>query len=260
MKQRNTSLTMEEFLQKSQKVHGNRYDYSKVAYKSRNTKIIIICPFHKEFLQTPGCHFRGRGCPMCAGNIVSNTEDFIRKAKLVHGNRFNYDKVIYVSALLKVVINCSIHGDFSQSPHQHLKGNKCPECAQIEKHINNGFKWKSYTFPNGKVEQVQGYEPLTISYLLLSISSSNIILNRKEKPIIFYEWSGSTHRYFPDCYLPQFNTIVETKSSYTWGFQKEQNFAKITGSLQNGYNIRFIIWNRDKSLASDITYTLKSKS
>lgn len=58
-------LTKEEFIIKSQKIHNNKYDYSKVEYKNRNTKVCIICPIHGEFWQTPAGHLSGRGCNKC---------------------------------------------------------------------------------------------------------------------------------------------------------------------------------------------------
>ena len=43
-------LTTEEFIEKARKIHGDKYDYSKVEYKSATEKVIIICPIHGEFL------------------------------------------------------------------------------------------------------------------------------------------------------------------------------------------------------------------
>lgn len=123
----------------------------------------------------------------------------------------------------------------------------------------NGYKYKSYIFPDGRVERVQGYEPYTLNYLLSSSTDyNNIKVKSTEKPIIHYNWSGSLHRYFPDCYLADSNTIVETKSPWTWEFQKDKNLSKISGSLESGYNVRLIIWDGNrysKTLISDTTYT-----
>jgi hypothetical protein len=254
--------SLEHFVNKSQYIHKNKYDYSKVVYgKNRRELISIICPFHGEFLQTPREHLAGYGCVKCGieKNIKTQSksvEKFIEESRKIHGTKYDYSKVVYENSHVKVKIICSIHGEFLQRPSDHLKGHKCPQCAQIEKHINNGFKWKSYIFPTGNEVKVQGYECLTINYLISSsISPNDIKVRREEKPVILYEWSGSTRRYFPDCLLDTCNTIVETKSTYTWTFQKEQNFAKIKGSIESGYNIRVIVWDRNHSLVSDIIYT-----
>ena len=60
------------------------------------------------------------------------TEEFIAKAKAVHGDRYDYSKVEYVNNQTKVIINCPLHGDFPQSPMNHLRGNECPKCAKIK--------------------------------------------------------------------------------------------------------------------------------
>lgn len=247
-------LTTEEFKRKAISIHGKKYSYDNSVYNGRIYKLTIGCPFHGEFLQTPKEHLRGRGCSQCAGNIRSTTSEFVRKSQVRHQNKYTYDDVIYTDAHQKVCIGCPSHGNFWQTPHEHLAGKGCHICGVENRHWNNGFRWDTYTFPNGRQEKVQGYESWTIDHLLTETSETQILVNRVEKPVISYEWSGSVHKYFPDCYLPDTNTIVETKSSYTWQFQKEQNAAKISGSLQSGYNIRFIIWDRNHTLVSDITY------
>src|SRR5581483_6407391 len=93
----------EEFIKKARKVHGNKYDYSKVNYLGWNKKIIIICPIHGEFQQSPHNHIKGHsqdqtikkgtGCPECTHHKPLNNEIFIERAKEVHGNTYNYDKV-----------------------------------------------------------------------------------------------------------------------------------------------------------------------
>lgn len=69
----------ENFVEKSKKVHGNKYDYSLVKYKTGKDKVIIICPKHGEFLQTPFAHSSPsmkQGCPHCN---ISKGEDEIEK-------------------------------------------------------------------------------------------------------------------------------------------------------------------------------------
>ena len=61
----NNRHTKESFIESAIKIHGNRYDYSKVEYKNNATHVTIICPEHGEFEQTPNMHLRGRGCPYC---------------------------------------------------------------------------------------------------------------------------------------------------------------------------------------------------
>ena len=127
--------TTEIFIEKAKAVHGDKYDYSKVDYLNSSTKICIICPKHGEFWQLPSAHLRGHGCPKCAieGGIEqqkSNTEEFIRKAREVHGDRYDYSKVNYINNHTKVCIICKKHGEFWQKPSNHLSGGNCYKCGK----------------------------------------------------------------------------------------------------------------------------------
>ena len=123
-------LTIEEFINKSKKVHGNKYDYSKVEYKNASTKVCIICPEHGEFMQIPMAHINGEGCPKCAGKMLK-TEDIIKKFKQVHGDKYDYSKVQYKRMDEKVCIICPEHGEFWQTPSKHILRNQgCPKCAK----------------------------------------------------------------------------------------------------------------------------------
>lgn len=59
------------------------------------------------------------------------TEEFIEKARSVHGDKYDYFKVKYVDAFTKVCITCPVHGDFLQAPHHHFAGRGCPKCGNI---------------------------------------------------------------------------------------------------------------------------------
>ena len=124
-------LSKNELINRFHKIHGDKYDYSKVEYKNMHTKICIICPIHGEFYQTPHNHINGAGCPHCSGKLKLNTEDFIRKAREIHGDKYIYNKTIYQRSLDKVIITCPEHGDFEQRPNDHLSGRGCPYCAHI---------------------------------------------------------------------------------------------------------------------------------
>ncbi len=59
---------------------------------------------------------------------MKTTEQFIKEANIIHNNKYNYSKVNYINAHTKVCIICPIHGEFWQTPSNHLKGRKCPKC------------------------------------------------------------------------------------------------------------------------------------
>jgi hypothetical protein len=135
-------ISKEEFIEKARKVHGNKYDYSKVEYVNYRTKVCIICPKHGEFWQEPGNHIYGYGCKKCANELIAKcqtktNDEFIEKARKVHGNKYDYSKVEYVNAKAKVCIICPKHGEFWQTPDNHLEGKGCPYCneSKLEKEI-----------------------------------------------------------------------------------------------------------------------------
>ena len=125
----------EDFIERARKVHGNKYDYSKVIFIDDNTKVKIICPIHGEFDQSPKSHaIRGYGCRkcgrlVCADKTKKTNEQIIKEFKNVHGNKYDYSKVNYVNAFTNVTIICPEHGEFEQTQHEHLKGHGCKKCG-----------------------------------------------------------------------------------------------------------------------------------
>ena len=127
--QKNIKKTTEEFIQEAKTIHGDKYDYSKVEYKNAYTKICIICPNHGEFWQTPSHHLSGQGCPKCNGKLKYTKENFIKKAREIHKDKYDYSKIKYVNAHTGICIICPDHGEFWQLPCNHLKGCGCGLCA-----------------------------------------------------------------------------------------------------------------------------------
>uniref|UniRef100_A0A6C0HSS9 DUF559 domain-containing protein n=1 Tax=viral metagenome TaxID=1070528 RepID=A0A6C0HSS9_9ZZZZ len=131
---KNSKSNTFEFIEKAKKIHGYKYDYSMVQYNSAIEKITIICKNHGEFKQCPSEHLSKKGCILCGicsnSNLNrSNTEEFIEKAKKIHGNIYDYSKVNYISNRTKVTILCYNHGEFEQLPKQHLQNHGCINCV-----------------------------------------------------------------------------------------------------------------------------------
>ncbi len=129
--------TPEEFLQQARDIHGSKYDYSRTEYVGNHRKVMIVCPEHGEFQQTPANHLSGQGCPRERGARISATKrstasEFIRKAREVHGDRYDYSAVQYVRSAEQVGILCREHGLFLQIPNDHLFGYQCPQCGRKE--------------------------------------------------------------------------------------------------------------------------------
>lgn len=195
-----TRKCLDDFIKQANEVHNNKYDYSKSIYNGSFEKLIIVCPTHNEFTQRPSNHLCGAGCPDC-GRIEANlkvlktTEEFIVRAKIIHNDKYDYSKVVYIGALNKVIIICPIHGEFKQTPSNHLQGNRCFRCARS---------------PVSKISQ-QWLDMLKIPQ------------KYREKPIII-----SGKKYIVDAYNPKTNTIYEFYGDYWHG--NLQKYAK------NGFN------------------------
>ena len=125
----NKKLSTNEFIEKSNKIHNNKYNYSKVVYVDNKTPVCIICPEHGDFLQVPYSHLKGFGCAECGGRKKSNKDEFISKSLLIHNNKYSYENVEYINTDTKVNVTCPIHGDFLITPHHHLNGVGCSKCA-----------------------------------------------------------------------------------------------------------------------------------
>jgi hypothetical protein len=111
------SSTAERFIEKAKQVHGDKYDYSLVEYKNMKTKVKIICPIHGEFWQTPSDHLQKHGCGECgllknAKENAKTTEQFVKDAKKIHGDKYDYYFVNYINNHTKVGIICREHGVF----------------------------------------------------------------------------------------------------------------------------------------------------
>jgi hypothetical protein len=127
--------TIEKFIHDAKEIHGDKYDYSKVTFRTSNDKVTIICPIHGEFQQKIQKHTKGQKCPNCAMIYVgslkrSNLEKFIELSKLKHGDKYDYSLVEYKTTHVKVKIICPKegHGVFEQTPASHQYGRGCPIC------------------------------------------------------------------------------------------------------------------------------------
>lgn len=117
----------EEFIIDAKKIHGEKYDYSKVHFVSLAKKIEIICPIHGSWLQKPGDHLNSKaGCKKCfyekSGKTEWTTKSLIEKLKEIHGDTYDFSNIDYENNTTKVKIICSIHGEIEISPKTLLRG------------------------------------------------------------------------------------------------------------------------------------------
>lgn len=252
-------LTNEVFIERAIKVHGGKYDYSKVdlGHKDEKGRICIICPIHGEFKQTPNNHLMGKGCKKCTMKMLDakpkekiphikyTVEDFIDKAQSIHMNKYDYSKVEYVNNSTKVCIICPKHGEFWQTPSNHLAGRGCRKCAynnislknrnSKENFIERAVKIHNNKYDYSKVEYTKNNEKVCIicpkhgefwqtpSIHLDACGCPKCSKSRLERELSTFLTNHNIHfieqadkktlpwidNLKPDFYLEEYNTIIE---------------------------------------------------
>ncbi len=115
--------------------HGSFYNYDKMKFIGMLNEIIIVCPTHGDFNQTPANHIRGSGCPKCANeSLILEREQVVLNFNKVHFGLYRYNNLVYINSMTEVEITCSIHGAFWLKPNYHLQGQGCPKC------LTSGFR------------------------------------------------------------------------------------------------------------------------
>lgn len=123
-----------KFITRAEKLHNHKYDYSLTYYVHCNEKVTIICPIHGPFLKSPARHLNSKqGCQKCTKKHKPTTEEFIQKAQLKYGTKYDYSLVEYITNKTKIKIICPVHGIFETTPITHLYTTKngCGLCANI---------------------------------------------------------------------------------------------------------------------------------
>ena len=210
----NRKLDINELINRFVSKHGDKYDYSKVIYIKKQSKIIITCKKHnEEFLQTPEKHLDSitGGCPKCnsigKGNLT--LERFLEKAFNIHKDKYDYSQTKIVNCTQKIKINCKEHGIFEQIPNKHLRGYGCSNCNKSK----GNYRIKSL------------------------LQDRNIMFVEEKK---FNECKNKNHLPF-DFYLPKYNICIEFDGEQHFkpkdyfggidGFEKR----KINDNIKNSY-------------------------
>jgi hypothetical protein len=249
-------LTTQEFIERAQKKHGDKYDYSNSVYIGLNKPVKIFCPIegHGEFIQRADAHMSGQGCPICGRiknteNLKLTTDEFIQRAKLAHGNKYDYSQSVYTDSSGKVKIICSEHGPFYQNAYNHMRGSGCNKCAGRDMLDTLDFIRKSKEiygndkFDYSEVNYIDAHTKVGIicpkpNHGLFTVSPANHINNQSGCPICneskgerlvakiltnnkidyvrgktFKDCVGTGKKFcrvLPfDFYLPYFNTMIE---------------------------------------------------
>jgi very-short-patch-repair endonuclease len=179
----------EQFVNESNIIHNNKYDYSESEYINDSTKLTIICSIHGQFRQSPNDHLHGSGCLKCKGKKFSASMNrkyskiFIEKARQIHGDKYVYLKENYVAMRKNMKINCKKHGEFEQLPYNHLMGKGCKFCnnSHGETKIENFLIKNNFIFEREKTfENCRNKEKLPFDFYL-------------EKYNLIIEFDGEQH-------------------------------------------------------------------
>ena len=264
--------SQEKFIKQAKEKHGNKYDYSLVNYTKDKEHITIICSTHGEFSQAPGNHLQSQGCSKCAHTVLGfsrrlTLDEFLERSKKIHGDKYDYSKVVYVNNCTPVSIICK-HGEFTQNPNKHLQGNGCRKCTNLEKYgiefilqdpdklynqQKKSFTFKEYITPSDKKWLLQGYEPILAGRLIQLYGEENVLHKRKDMPEIWYvDEENNKHRYFGDFYIKSINTVFEVKSTWTENLHLENVNKKIIATVKNGNNCQLIVYNRKKMVKNEL--------
>ena len=172
----------------SKNSYNYNYDYSKIDYNGCHSLVEIICKDHGNFFKTPRELLKGYGFPKCNNyNLKLTTEKFIRNAKLIHNNKYDYNNSIYVNSRTKIEIICPNHGSFFQLANNHLCNHGCPNCDKskgenaIEIYLNKNkiiFK-PQFTFPDLKYKNKLRFD--------------FCIFDRDRKLLFLIEFNGIQH-------------------------------------------------------------------
>ena len=125
-------MTQAEFIAKAEQLHNGKYTYEKTVYTLSAAKIIVGCPIHGDFSVTANNHVSKSnlcGCPACGGTKKQSYADFLRAARNIHGDKYDYTQVQYAGTQVPVRIICPQHGEFMQSPTRHTQGRGCHQCG-----------------------------------------------------------------------------------------------------------------------------------
>lgn len=239
----------EDFIKEAKEKWGDEYDYSKVVYINTHKKVTIVCREHGDFKQTPNSHLQGQRCPQCYGNIKWTTEDFIKKAQEMHGNKYDYSKSICNGVDKHVIIICDKHGEFKQTPWNHAQvGQGCRRCSCADKSSKPAKGWIKYLLVSKPWLHHGGSEEG--EYLIPNTRGQRADAYDKETKTI-YEFHGDFWHGNPKKYNPE---DINPKSKKPFGKLYKNTLHKELLLKKQGYNY-VCIWDSEwkKTIQTIIT-------
>lgn len=234
-----------KFIKRANEIHNNKYDYSKVIFKTNKDKVIIICPIHGDFEQIPANHIYCKSnCLKCGyKNRKSRKlklETFIEKSNKIHNNKYDYSKVNYINYHTNICIICPIHGKFNKLPKHHIKGSGCIKCIK-NSHSEKQIEW---------LNKLSKKNNIYIQHYMNDGEYSIKLLNNKitkvdgfcKKNNTVYEFHGCFWHGCPKCF-PNRNDI-NPKSKKIYKNLYENTLLRDDLIRKSGYNL-ITLWECD---------------
>jgi hypothetical protein len=119
----------------------------------------------------------------------------------------------------------------------------------FEHNQSSCFRRKIFMLPSGKEIILMGYEPAAIQELLDEGNTEEQLCFGKDIPTFSYKEDGINRIYYPDCYIPEQNMLIEVKSNFTFFTQFSKNIRKFISVIEKGYSIRLIVYD-DRNLSN----------
>ena len=274
--------TTQQFIEKSNKIHSNLYDYSLVEYVNNHTEVQIICSIHGEFPQKPNNHTTNKqGCPKCGKISMSDKQKIplkvlLKKFNKIHKNKYDYSLINYTNIDGLIDIICPIHGKFTQSPNNHLHNHGCPDCTKNRKSTTEKFIKKAQLIHGDKydyslVDYINAHKNVKIrckkhNYIFEIIPNNHIHIKHKRGCPICKESNGEKiirrllednnikyerQKRFDDCkyrrplpfdfYLSEYNLCVEfdgeqhSNENHYFNEKNDFNLQQIKDNIKTEY-------------------------
>jgi len=159
-------LSKENFIEKSEKIHNYKYDYSLVDYVNNKINIKIICPDHGIFEQSPKSHLKGCNCKKCHDlNKITKIDILLKNFQKMHGNKYDYSLMDYNGTKNKIKIICPYHGVFEQKVSNHLSGFGCWKCSKtltVKEFIDRAIKTHGDKYDYSKIKYIDSRSKVII--------------------------------------------------------------------------------------------------
>ena len=306
------SITLSMFIETSNKIHNNIYDYSLISESdvlTNKSYVNIKCPKHGSFKQRISSHMAGYGCSKCSSNIrrkkkynkITNEQKlnrFIVRSNDEHNNFYSYEDSIYVDAKIKLDIICPIHGKFSQTPNNHMRGNGCPKCSRLSSIANltksfDKFVSDSYalygstrfiytpeSYKNSKtkvdifcIEHNISFKQTPDCHLSGRVGCNKCFINNKEEEILNnfitslgIETIQNSKKIIPpkelDIYIPSHNLAIEYCGNYwhseKFGKYRHYHHSKYEECKKKGIQLITIFEDEWKERNEQVKNKLKS--